>query len=113
MANVNNNMLSEAASNNIVAENTQNLHNLLLNILTKANKEVDRQKCSEDKLQALQSISELWNIFQMSLKNPNESSHKEMLQVKYENAIAQSEAFGWCDGSESEVLRVYMSIYAD
>ena len=72
---------------------------------------VETKKCSEDEQQAFQSLREFWDGFQESLENPSDHSKKEMMDIRYENIIAQCEAFGWCDEGESELLRVYTSIY--
>ena len=103
--------LDPALEKMMVDENTNNLRNLLLQVLTKASMSVDTKKCSEDEQQAFQSLREVWDGFQESLKFPNDHSKKEMIGIRHENVIAQCEAFGWCKEGEFELLRVYVSIY--
>ena len=108
---ISNSRLEPAVEKMIVDENTNNLRNLLLQVLTKASMRVDTKKCSEDEQQAFQSLREVWDGFQESLKFPSDHSKKEMIGIRHENVIAQCEAFGWCDEGESELLRVYISMY--
>ena len=107
-----NSRLDPAVEKMIVDENTNNLRNLLLQVLREASMRVDTKKCSEDEQQAFQSLREVWDGFQESLKNPSDHSKKEMIGIRYENVIAQCEIFGWCDEGEFELLHAYINIYS-
>jgi len=102
---------TRATSSNGGDDTQKKLKVLLEKTLLASFQMVDQHHCTDDQYAAKESIGEVWIKFQESTTSPEDTSHKDVIRVKYENGISQWEAMGFCSESEGGQLRNLFGLY--